>query len=136
MLDQTEIDALRASAMVMRESKKDASNMFYDTLFEQSPDLRGLFPAQMTDQARKFSATLVVAVNSLSNWKALQPIIEALARRHLTYGVTMEHYDVVGKALVETLRKLGTSSADIAIWTKVYALLADHMKATAYPAAD
>lgn len=133
MLDQSELDVLRASVLILRESNEDAAVVFYETLFEQSPELRDLFPAQMTDQARKFSATLIVAVNFLADWQSLKPIIETLARRHLAYGVKFEHYELVGQALIATLQKFGTSPNDIAVWRKIYAILSDHMKATAYP---
>lgn len=133
MLKTSDIDILRASALVMRDSKEAAAATFYDTLFEQAPDLRSLFPAQMTDQSRKFAATLAVAVNSLADWDGLRPIVEALARRHLTYGVKSEHYEVVGHALITTLRNFGANAEDIVVWEKVYGLLSNHMKATAYP---
>lgn len=133
MLKTSELDILRASALVMRDSKEAAAATFYDTLFQQSPELRALFPEQMTDQSRKFAATLAVAVNSLADWEALRPIVEALARRHLTYGVKPEHYETVGHALITTLQNYGARDRDIVVWEKVYGMLSDHMKATAYP---
>ena len=87
----------------------------------------------MSEQARKFSATLVVAVNSLTDWEALQPSVEALARRHLTYGVELDHYEMVGTALQTALNRVGASADVCAAWRRVYGLLSEHMIATAYP---
>jgi hemoglobin-like flavoprotein len=59
------------------------------------------------------------------------PVVEDLGRRHAAYGVTDDHYDTVGAALLWTLEKgLGdafTAEAREA-WTTVYGLLASTMK--------
>jgi nitric oxide dioxygenase len=132
MLDHSEIDILRDTALLKREQSAAAAAKFYDTLFEMSPDLRPLFPEQMTGQERKFAATLAIAVNSLSDWDALVPVIEALARRHLTYGVEASHYSDVAAALIATLQAYDATEQQLEAWTRVYGKLADHMIATAY----
>lgn len=133
MFDPAQIETLRNSALILHHSKDEAASTFYDTLFEIAPELRALFPPQTSDQARKFAATLVVAVNALSTWDALLPIVEALARRHLAYGVEPAHYRIVEQALIETLKTCGASAAEKTTWRMAYRALADHMIAVAYP---
>lgn len=133
MLQESEIDLLRTTPLVMLKRKEAAAELFYDTLFEMSPQLRALFPPQMSDQAQKFAATLVVAINSLTDWDALRPVVEALARRHLSYGVEAEHYAQVGDALMATLRKFDAQPEELLVWGRVYKKLSSHMIATAYP---
>ena len=114
------------SEMCIRDS-------FYANLFETAPELRKMFPDQMVEQERKFAATLVVVLNSATDWPSLQPVIEALARRHVSYGVTADHYETVGDVLLETVQALGANEDDLAVWRKTYDFLASHMIATAYP---
>lgn len=133
MLDQTEIDLLRVTPLVMLNRKELAAEVFYDILFKKSPDIRKLFPDQMTDQARKFAATLVVTINSLNDWEGFRPVIEALARRHLAYGVKREHYAKVGEALMATLKRFDARGDELVVWQHVYENLSSHMISTAYP---
>ncbi|MEO9895758.1 MAG: globin domain-containing protein [Paracoccaceae bacterium] len=133
MLNEADLNTLRSSALVMRDSRDSAAAAFYGNLFEKVPEVRSMFPDEISDQERKFAATLVVIVSSITNWDALKPVVEALARRHVTYGVKAEHYGIVGTILIETLHRLGASEKDITIWEKVYGFLSDHMIATAYP---
>lgn len=115
------------------DRKEVAAREFYETLFRLSPDLRTLFPDEMSEQSRKFAATLVVTINSLSDWEAFRPVIEALARRHVSYGVQAEHYELVKRALAATLKSVSATPEEMSIWMKVYQILADHMVSTAYP---
>lgn len=134
MLSEIDLNTLRKSALIMRDSRDSAAAAFYANLFEKVPEVRSMFPEEISDQERKFAATLVVVVASISDWDALKPVIEALARRHVAYGVKADHYAVIGTVLIETLQRLGATAHDVAIWKKVYGFLADHMMTTAYPA--
>ncbi len=112
-----------------------AAVMFYDRLFEIAPQVRVMFPADMTDQRRKLMATLAVVVNGLSNLESILPAASALAQRHVVYGAKAEHYPVVGSALLWTLEKgLGDSwTQEVAdAWTTAYGTLSGFMIAQAY----
>jgi hemoglobin-like flavoprotein len=62
------------------------------------------------------------------------PIIQDLGRRHVGYGVTAEHYELVGEALLWTLEQgLGddfTPSVKAA-WQEAYVTLSGAMKSAA-----
>jgi len=112
-----------------------AAVMFYNRLFEVAPQVKAMFPADMTEQRRKLMATLSVVVNGLSNLETILPAASALATRHVSYGAKAEHYPVVGGALLWTLEKgLGdgwtTEVADA--WTKAYETLSGFMISEAY----
>ena len=112
-----------------------AAVLFYDRLFEIAPQVKAMFPGDMTEQRRKLMATLAVVVNGLSNLESILPAASALAQRHVTYGAKAEHYPVVGSALLWTLEKgLGDGwTADIAgAWTAAYATLSGFMIEQAY----
>jgi len=107
-----------------------AAELFYDRLFKVAPQVRSLFPHDMTEQRRKLMATLAVVVNGLSNLDAILPAASALARRHVDYGAESGHFPVVGEALLWTLEQgLGSSwTPDVAAaWTSAYAMLSEFM---------
>ena len=112
-----------------------AALMFYDRLFEVAPQVKAMFPADMTEQRKKLMATLAVVVNGLSNLESILPAASALATRHVAYGAKAEHYPVVGSALLWTLEKgLGEAwTADVAgAWTAAYGTLSGFMISEAY----
>src|SRR5215212_7442269 len=80
-----------------------AATLFYTRLFELDPSLRLMFKGNMVEQGKKLMTTLKVVVNGLTRLDALVPAVQTLGRRHASYGVTDEHYDIVADALLWTL---------------------------------
>ncbi|MGY3453779.1 globin family protein [Bradyrhizobium sp. USDA 4353] len=112
-----------------------AAAIFYDRLFDVAPQVRAMFPDDLTEQRKKLMATLAVVVNGLSNLPAILPAASALAKRHVNYGAKPEHYPVVGAALLWTLEKgLGSAwTAEVAdAWTAAYGTLSGFMISEAY----
>ena len=112
-----------------------AAVMFYDRLFEVAPQVKAMFPADMTEQRRKLMATVSAVVNGLGTLESVLPAASALARRHVSYGAKAEHYPVVGGALLWTLEKgladgWTTEVADA--WTAAYGTLSGFMISEAY----
>src|SRR3977135_3934126 len=109
---------------------EQAAVIFYDRLFEVAPQVKGMFPEDMTEQRKKLMATLAVVVNGLSDLPSILPAASALAIRHVSYGARREHYPVVGAALLWTLEKgLGEAwTPDVAeAWTTAYETLSGYM---------
>ncbi len=112
-----------------------AATIFYDRLFEGAPQVKAMFPTDMTEQRKKLMATLAVVVNGLSNLESVLPAASALAIRHVRYGAKAEHYPVVGGALLWTLEKgLGDAWTPevAAAWTAAYGTLSGYMISEAY----
>jgi nitric oxide dioxygenase len=112
-----------------------AAVLFYDRLFEIAPQVKAMFPADMTEQRKKLMATLAVVVNGLDNLESILPAASALARRHVSYGARAEHYPAVGAALLWTLEKgLGDAwtPETAAAWTAAYGALSGFMISEAY----
>lgn len=112
-----------------------AATIFYDRLFEVAPQVRILFPDDLTEQRKKLMGTLAAVVNGLTNLEAILPAASALATRHVSYGAKAEHYPVVGGALLWTLEKgLGDAwTPDVAAaWAAAYGTLSNYMIAEAY----
>jgi hemoglobin-like flavoprotein len=112
-----------------------AAVMFYDRLFEIAPQVKAMFPGDLSEQRKKLMATLAVVVNGLSNLESVLPAASALARRHVAYGAKAEHYPVVGAALLWTLEKgLGEGWTPVVAdaWTAAYGTLSGFMITEAY----
>jgi len=112
-----------------------AAVLFYERLFEIAPQVKAMFPADMTEQRRKLMATLAAVVNGLGDLNSILPAASALAKRHVSYGAKAEHYPVVGAALLWTLKKgLGDAwTPDVAdAWTAAYGTLSGYMISQAY----
>ncbi|WP_437734882.1 globin family protein [Sorangium sp. So ce1335] len=123
----------RSWAKVMPISDAAAA-LFYDRLFTLDPSVRGLFKNDIGEQKKKLMQTLSVAVDGLSNLTKLVPVLQSLGVRHHGYMVEERHYDLVGEALLWTLREgLGDGfTRDIeTAWTEVYGVIADVMKKAA-----
>ncbi len=49
---------------------------------------------------------LGVVIKGLGDLATLIPTITALAQRHVTYGVQLAHYELLGRALLGTLEQV------------------------------
>jgi hemoglobin-like flavoprotein len=83
----------------------EAADIFYARLFEIAPEVRKLFPEDLTEQKGKLMSMLTTAVTNLHQVDKIIPAVEDLGRRHVDYGVTADQYKPVGEALIYTLEK-------------------------------
>jgi nitric oxide dioxygenase len=116
-----------------------AAQLFYGRLFEIAPDVKPMFRGDMTEQGRKLMATLGVVVAGLTRLETVLPAASALAKKHVSYGVKAEHYQIVGGALLWTLEKgLGDAwTPELAgAWTAAYETLSGYMISEAYGTAQ
>ncbi|MEH0071404.1 globin domain-containing protein [Pannonibacter sp. Pt2-lr] len=107
---------------------------FYCRFFELSPSLRPLFRTALPLQEVHLLEALSAVVAMLSNLQMLLPELEALAKRHVTYGVCAVHYLDAGEALMWTLEShLGEAfTPEVrSAWMAAYATLSDIMIASA-----
>jgi hemoglobin-like flavoprotein len=133
-----QIQLVQQSFAKVAPISETAAVLFYDRLFEIAPQVKAMFPSDMTEQRkqrRKLMATLAVVVGGLGNLEAILPAASALAKRHVGYGARAEHYPVVGAALLWTLEKgLGDAwTPELAdAWSTAYGTLSGYMISEAY----
>lgn len=112
----------------------EAAALFYQNLFATDPSLRQLFKNDMRSQGEKLMRMLGIAISKLDDLPALLPTLEALAQRHVGYGVQQRHYETVGAALLKTLDQgLATDFTPRVrqAWKDVYAIVASVMTTAA-----
>jgi hemoglobin-like flavoprotein len=134
MLQAGDIMLVRTSFARVVPISEIAADLFYDRLFEIAPQVRTLFPADLREQKRKLMQMLATAVGALNDLEGLVPKVKALGARHVAYGATAAHYEVVGEVLLWTLeRGLGEAfTPEVrSAWTNVYRVLSTTMQAGA-----
>jgi nitric oxide dioxygenase len=65
-----------------------AADLFYGRLFETAPQVRSMFPEDLSEQKKKLMAMLGTVVAGLNQLDTLMPAVCALGRRHGGSGVT------------------------------------------------
>ena len=125
---------MQASFQRVATNTDKVADLFYDRLFDVTPDVRALFPADLSAQKQKLMAMLASAITNLHQIHSVMPEIRELGKRHVGYGVTVAHYALVGGALLWAIEhELGEDFTPEmrAAWTEVYTALAGAMNGTA-----
>lgn len=96
----TQGDLIRASFALIRQAPEAIILLFYGRLFELNPELRNLFKIDMRVQSRKLIDTLATVVQAADDLEKIAPMVRALGRRHVTYGVQPQYYETLRSALL------------------------------------
>ena len=124
-------DLLRTSFGLLKDRETEFSQLFYKTLFSEYPQVQSLFAhTNMEEQPKKLFASLVLVVENLAKPDTLTKALQGLGTRHVKYGVSPEHYPMVGgtllKAMAITLQNHWTPEVSDA-WTEAYAAITEIM---------
>ncbi len=126
-----EVSLVQQSFQKVAPLAHQAAELFYKKLFQIAPELRRLFPPDMTRQQNKFVQMLGALIPNLQRIDILTEEIQALGRRHAAYDVVDWHYAVVGRTLVATLEEMLGPHFTPQIkraWTSAYSMIAFVMK--------
>lgn len=133
-LDQGLIQRLEASYQRLRVHDVRLAEVFYAKLFQAAPHVRGMFSADVREQARKLTLALDAIVTNLRRPADNAAMLAAMGKRHAAYGAKPEHYELVTDLLIESMRELLGSEADdrtLAEWRIALRLVSRHMVAGA-----
>ena len=131
-LSQQDKQLIRDSFVKIAPRKQQAGEIFYARLFEKDPSLRAMFHrAPIETQATKLTQVFEWVVERLDRVPELKAELTALGEKHAEYGVKVDHYPLVGSALVWTLKKtLGSEFSPEAedAWIELYTYLSNQME--------
>lgn len=99
----SELAALRRSFNQLESQGTIAALLFYQKLFQLDPSLKPMFHSSIELQGRKLMDALAQTVATLEHPDKLRPVLMAMGRRHVSYGVQNAHYETVAEALMQTL---------------------------------
>ena len=126
--------ALRSSWATVAAAGDDVPLYFYSHLFLSHPEVRSMFPIQMSGQRDKLVAALGAVVSNVDQLDNVVPLLEQLGRDHRRFAVVTVHYDAVGASLLATLKKFHGPrwTPELAdTWAQAYGLVAKVMVAAA-----
>ena len=107
------------------------SASFYETLFQETPELKSLFEKiDQKAQEKKLIFSLAAIIENLRNPEVLGPALKSLGARHLQAGTLKAHYPLVGQALLKTLAQYldkDWTPELSAAWTEAYETIAKIM---------
>lgn len=85
----------------------------------------------MQAQGEKLTRAITSIACNLEKLDSLMPSLQAVGKRHVSYGVKAAHYDTVGSALLWTLEQgLGAdfTADEQSAWAEAYQILSTVMK--------
>jgi hemoglobin-like flavoprotein len=81
----------------------DVAHDFYGRLFAQHPELRGVFPADLALQEKKFAESIEAIVAAIPDFGAFAERSAQLGRVHAAHRISASEYGSVGLVLVSAL---------------------------------
>ena len=126
--------ALKGSWAKVAAAGDDVPLYFYSHLFLSHPEVRSMFPIQMSGQRDKLVAALGATISNVDQLDNVVPLLEQLGRDHRRFSVVTEHYNAVGASLLATLKKFHGPlwTPELAdTWSQAYGLVAKVMVAAA-----
>jgi nitric oxide dioxygenase len=103
---------------------------FYARLFQEHPELRAMFPSDMTAQKEKLFATLAEVVAHLHDRESSKRVLEELGREHAGFGAREEHYPIVCDNLARALADASGDAWNAELdrdWRRTFELLSSIM---------
>ena len=117
------------TAPLVHEDTEMVSRL-YELLFERHPDVRPMFPQDMTAQVHRFVTEIEAFAVAMPDLEAVEERASQLGARHVRYGVRPAHFPFVRDALLDVLaERLGErfSAAHRTAWARAYNLMAEIM---------
>lgn len=128
MLTERQIEVIHSTWEQIAPNAETAAELFYQNLFKAFPRVAPLFAgSNMVEQRMKLVMALSLVVRSLGQLSSVIPVLRALGKKHVAYGVVEGHYGMVGEALLETLQQgLGDvfDAEAREAWTVAYGIVA------------
>lgn len=132
MLDSSIRTLVKATAPVLKAHGVALTRHFYARMFEHNPELKAIFnQGHQRSGAQQQALAMAVAAYAehIDNPGVLAPVLQLIAHKHVSLGIRREHYAIVGKHLLASIREvLGAEAATdelIAAWAAAYGQLAD-----------
>jgi len=122
---------LRKSFHRVEQQSRVAALVFYRRLFELDPRVRPLFKTDIEEQSGKLMDMLGLVLSLSERPERLRTELRELGARHVGYGVRNEHYETVGRALLDMFAQVLAEDFTPPIrsaWTEFYKFMANAMK--------
>jgi hemoglobin-like flavoprotein len=102
------IKQVRTSYAAVAARPGQLSSRFYLEMFTAAPNLRRLFPEDLSSLQRHFEAALALVVRNLDEMDVLRGPLRDLGGQHVHWGARPEDYVTAREALIAAIRALST----------------------------
>ena len=103
------IGLVKASYADVTARPRQLAARFYDELFRAAPNLRPLFPGDLTLLQGHFEAAVALVVRNLDDMSALRESLRDLGAQHVHWGARPEDYVTAREALIAAIGGLSPS---------------------------
>jgi hemoglobin-like flavoprotein len=100
------ISQLKASYATVASQPRQLASHFYVELFAAAPNLRPLFPGDLTSLQGHFEAALALVIRNLDEMLVLSESLRDLGAQHVHWGARPEDYVTAREALIAAVRSL------------------------------
>jgi nitric oxide dioxygenase len=100
------IAQIKRSHAAIAATPRQLSARFYEELFTRAPELRRLFPEDLTVLQGHFEAALALIIRNLDEVDALAESLRDLGAQHVHWGARPGDYAIARDALVAAIRAL------------------------------
>ena len=131
MLSPRTIELVKATVPALQAHGLTLTTHFYKRMFEHEPELKNIF--NLGNQAggkqqHALAAAVLAYAQNIDNPGALAPVASRIAHKHASIGIRADHYPIVGRHLLASIREvMGEAATDeiIDAWAAAYQALAD-----------
>ena len=131
MLTKQQIELVKATVPVLRENGVALTSHFYKRMLSHNPELMQVFNMghqRAGFQQQALAGAVLAYAENIENLPALLGAVAHIANKHVSVGIRAEHYPIVGKHLIASIKEvLGDAATPelIDAWTAAYMQLAD-----------
>ena len=131
MLTKQQIELVKATVPVLREHGVALTSHFYKRMLSHNPELMQVFNMghqRAGFQQQALAGAVLAYAENIENLPALLGAVAHIANKHVSVGIRAEHYPIVGKHLIASIKEvLGDAASPelIDAWTAAYMQLAD-----------
>lgn len=99
------IARIRESFFEISKEPRLLASRFYEELFTAAPQLRHLFPVDLTSLQGHFEAALALVLRNLEDMPVIEQSLRDLGSQHVAWGARPEDYRIVREALIRAIHK-------------------------------
>lgn len=131
MLTKQQIELVKATVPVLREHGVALTSHFYKRMLSHNPELMQVFNMghqRAGFQQQALAGAVLAYAENIESLPALLGAVAHIANKHVSVGIRAEHYPIVGKHLIASIKEvLGDAATPelIDAWTAAYMQLAD-----------
>lgn len=131
MLTKQQIELVKATVPVLREHGVALTSHFYKRMLSHNPELMQVFNMghqRAGFQQQALAGAVLAYAENIENLPALLGAVAHIANKHVSVGIRAEHYPIVGKHLIASIKEvLGDAATPelIDAWTAAYMQLAN-----------